>query len=58
MLAIFKREFKSYFIGMTGYLFCAVLLLFMGIFVAYVHLINGFASFEYSLQSALTMRDI
>jgi len=55
MLAIFKREFKSYFTGMTGFLFCAVLLLFMGIFVAYVHLLTGLASFEYSLQSALTV---
>lgn len=55
MLAIFKREFKSYFTGMTGFLFCAVLLLFMGIFVTYVHLLTGLASFEYSLQSALTV---
>ena len=55
MLAIFKREFKSYFTGMTGFLFGAVLLLFMGIFVTYVHLLTGLASFEYSLQSALTL---
>ena len=55
MLAIFKREFKSYFTGMTGFLFSAILLAFMGIFVAYIHLLNGFASFEYSLQSALTV---
>ena len=32
MMAIFKREFKSYFTNVSGVLFISVLLLFTGIF--------------------------
>ena len=36
MTAIFKRELKSYFESMTGYIFIAFMILFMGIyFLAY-----------------------
>ena len=55
MIAIFKREFKSYFIGMTGFLFAALLLLFTGIFATQFHLLGGYASFEYTLQSTCTV---
>ncbi len=55
MIAIFKREFRSYFIGMTGYLFVAAMLFFMGIFVSQYHLIGGYSEFQYSLQNLCTV---
>ena len=53
MIAIFKREFKSYFTGTVGFIFVAIVLAFMGLFATGLHLLNGLASFEYSLQSAV-----
>ena len=68
MIAIFKREFRSYFINMSGYLFAAILLLFAGIFTTAANLIGQYAGLEYALQSVvmiflliipiLTMRSI
>lgn len=68
MIAILKREFRSYLHGVTGWLFMAVLLLFTGIFVTLVNLIGGLASFESALSNItivflliipiLTMRSI
>lgn len=55
MMAIFKREFKSYFISVTGFLFAAVLLLFGGIFATRFHFLGGHTSFEYTLQSCCTV---
>ncbi|MBQ4650823.1 MAG: ABC transporter permease subunit [Firmicutes bacterium] len=49
MLAIFKREFKSYFTSMTGYAFAAFLLLFAGIYTMSVCLVGYFANFEYAI---------
>ena len=51
MSAIFKREFKSYFINMSGALFVSVLLLFTGIFVTAVNLFGQYAAFEYALEN-------
>ena len=51
MIAIFKRELKSYFNGTVGCLFIAVLLAFTGVFVTNFNLIGGYAAFEYSLES-------
>jgi ABC-2 type transport system permease protein len=53
MSAIFKREFKSYFINMSGALFISVLLLFTGIFVTAVNLRGQYAAFEYALESVI-----
>ena len=68
MIAILKRELKSYFINMSGYLFAAILLLFTGIFTTAANLIGQYTGFEYALQSVamiflliipvLTMRSI
>ena len=68
MSAIFKKEFKSYFINMSGYVFMAFLLLFAGIYVTAVNLKGGYAAFEITLSSMsmvflfvipiLTMRSI
>lgn len=55
MFAVFKREIKSQFISMTGFLFAALLLLFVGIFATQFHLLGGYASFEHTLQSTCTI---
>ena len=55
MSAIFKREFKSYFTGFTGYIFAAFMLLFEGIYVVIVNLLSGYASFEYTLENIMVI---
>ena len=55
MSAIFKREFKSYFINMSGALFIAVLLLFTGIFVTAINLLGQYAAFEYALENVIVV---
>ncbi|MBQ6900592.1 MAG: ABC transporter permease subunit [Firmicutes bacterium] len=47
MLAIFKREFKSYFTSMTGYAFAAFLLIFTGIYTMSICLMGYYSNFEY-----------
>lgn len=49
MKAIFKREFKSYFDNILGYIFCAFILLFAGIYTMALNLKSGSANFEYVL---------
>lgn len=49
MTAIFRREFKSYFTNMTGYIFLAALFLSVGIITTAECLISGSAAFEYVL---------
>lgn len=68
MIAILKREFKSYLHNVSGFIFIAFLLLFVGFFTAATNLFAGYASFEYALQNVvivfllivpiLTMRSI
>lgn len=53
MLAVFKREFKSYFTNVTGSLFVAVLLLFLGIYFNAYHLSYGYPYISYTVQSVL-----
>ena len=53
MIAIFKREFKSYFINMSGYVFIGVLWLFSGIFATALNFIGQYASYEYVLSNLL-----
>ena len=55
MKAIFKRELKSYFTGFTGYIFAAFLLLFEGIFLVIINLLNKYAAFEFSLENVLVI---
>ena len=47
MMAIFRRELRSYFRGVTGRLFSAFLLLFVGIYTMVYCLANGYPNFEY-----------
>ena len=51
MLAVLQREVKSYFTGMTGYLICAFLLLFIGLYCAAWNFLALLPNFEYALQS-------
>lgn len=51
MFAIYKKELRSYFVNMSGYVFIAFLLLFAGIFVTAVNLKSAMASVEYALSS-------
>ncbi len=53
MIAVLKREFKSYFTNMSGYLFVAILLLFTGVFTTVVNLVEQYTEFEYALQSVV-----
>ncbi len=50
MLAIFKKELKSYFTSMTGYVFVAFFLVIVGIYYAVYNLMNMVANFEYVLS--------
>lgn len=50
MLAIFKREFKSYMHNMTGPIFIFFLLLFTGVCVAIFNLFLGYSSFQFAIE--------
>lgn len=55
MIAIFKREFRSYFINMSGYVFIGVLWLFSGIFSTALNFIGQYSSYEYVLSNMMTV---
>ena len=50
MTAIFKKEFKSYFTNMIGYIFISVILIFVGIYATYVNIVYGSTAFEKALS--------
>ena len=51
MIAILKREIKSYFCSVTGYMFCAFMLLFAGIYTVAINVHSSYANFEYVLSN-------
>ncbi len=51
MLAIYKKELKSYFINMTGYIFIAFLLLVTGVLCFAMNLVGGYPSLEVSFST-------
>ena len=53
MIAIYKRELKSYFQSMIGYAFIAFLMLFMGIYFTAYNLNQGAPYFSYVLSSIM-----
>ena len=53
MLAIYKRELKSYFHSMTGCVFIAFLVMFTGIYFMAYNLNAGYPYFSYSLSGSL-----
>lgn len=55
MIAIFKRELKSYLTGMMGYVFIAFVLLFIGIYSMALNLHYYYPGFEYVVQSCSFM---
>lgn len=55
MTAIFKREFKSYFTGMMGYVFIAFVLLFFGIYTSALNLKYAYPGYEYVISSSSFM---
>lgn len=50
MLAIYKKELKSYFTSMTGYVFIAFFLVIIGIYYVVYNMIQLYANFEYVLS--------
>ena len=53
MLAIYKRELKSYFYSMTGCVFIAFLVMFTGIYFMAYNLNAGYPYFSYTLSGSL-----
>ncbi|MFA9463339.1 MAG: Gldg family protein [Velocimicrobium sp.] len=51
MLAIYKRELKSYFTSMIGFIFMGFFLAIMGIYTVVYNLVNNYSNFEYVLDS-------
>ena len=51
MSAVYRRELRAYFTGMTAYVFIAFLLLFAGIYTMAYNLTSAYPNFEYVLQS-------
>jgi len=68
MLAVYKKELHAYFKGFIGYLFCAFILLFAGIYTMAINFSAQYASFEYVMANmsfiyliaipVLTMRSV
>lgn len=53
MLAIFKRDFRSYFHSFTGSLFIGAVLFITGIYVTVYNLLGGVPNVSYALSSVL-----
>ena len=52
MSAVFKREFRSYFNNLIGYVFLGALFCIIGFLTLIENLISGYAQFEYNLGYA------
>lgn len=50
MSAIYKKELRSYFTGMTGAIFVGFILLIAGIYVGEINFRQGYSSFDYSIS--------
>ena len=52
MITIFRKELRSYYTNMHGYIFAAMLLLFTGLFCYVTNLKGGYTKLEFALQNA------
>lgn len=55
MHAIFKKEMRTYFTTMTGYIFLGFFLLITAYFFAAINIVSGSASYTTTLSSTLSM---
>ncbi len=53
MLAIYKRELKSYFRSFIGFLFVAVVLFFLGLYFTVYNMMYGYPYYAYVVSGAL-----
>lgn len=53
MIAVYKRELRSYFTSMVGYVFIASLVFFVGIFFLANNLFSGYPKFSVTLSGVL-----
>jgi len=51
MRAVYRKELRTFFSGMVGYIFIAFVLLIAGIFITATNFRQGYPNFEYSLGS-------
>lgn len=55
MTAIYRRELKAYFQSMTGYVFIAFMVLFIGIYFMAYNMMSGYPYFSYTLSGMVTI---
>lgn len=55
MAAIYRRELKAYFQSMTGYVFIAFMVLFVGIYFMAYNMMSGYPYFSYTLSGMVTI---
>lgn len=55
MSAIYRRELKSHFQSMTGYVFIAFVVLFIGIYFMAYNMMSGYPYFSYTLSGMVTI---
>ena len=53
MLAIYKRELRSYFHTFIGFLFIGVTLFFVGLFFSSYNVMNRYPYFSYAISSVI-----
>ncbi|MDE6737542.1 MAG: Gldg family protein [Lachnospiraceae bacterium] len=53
MIAIYKRELKSFFHSFIGWLYLAVMLFMMGIYFMVLNMLSGYPTISYVLQSVV-----
>ncbi|WP_024291847.1 ABC transporter permease [Lacrimispora indolis] len=55
MAAIYRRELKAYFQSMTGYVFIAFMVLFVGIYFMAYNMMSGYPYFSFTLSGMVTI---